>query len=837
KPDANSNSNAADKKKPQRPKSGPTTSLSIGQLLDRRYRIVEAQSAGSFGKTYLAADMRRPGYPQCIVRQFQFPSRNPKALQVVQLLFKKKAETLEKLGNHECIPQLLACFEQEAQLYFVEEYITGHPLSQELSPGRKLSDDFVIRLLYDVLTVLTYVHGNGVIHRNIRPTNMVRRDNDGRLVLINFGLIQEISNPSPRAQPEAPKDTDVGVLAYLSPEQRQGNPLYNSDLYAVGMICVQALTGWTAVELRALGRQNSGKKDSGKGVAAEQGNDETQLRGAIGQDLPFGKMPPDVKKSGEISVDDLAAANGNSMGQSSRNGSDGQGKPFQNNGLAGKDRLSAQGMNGVKNTRGDRREGVVSAGLAEFQGVGELPPWRDVATVDPILGDFIDRLIRPHFDLRYQSAEDALNDLKTLYGLMSEASSGIGTSGLGLSSRQGRVASRPGEGKAKQKFAAAWMPKLRRRWPWMRDKRKAAVVAAAVVVGTVGLMIAVRPLQSWYWVGQGNGRLEAGDFKGAVEAYEEAINFSPNNPDALYRRGSVYNDAGDYQSAIADLDRAIRLRPKFAQAYFQRGTARYLLGDLQGAIEDYDLATEYDPKLPAPYLNRGLVKADLGDDKAAIAEYDKAIQRGNNDEVKVLAVAFLNRSLSKSNLEDQKGAIDDATQAIQLNPNYALAYQNRGLAQRRLGDLQAAIEDFNVAIQLAPEDPDPFYNRGLARYELGELQGTVEDFNQAIRLNPSHALVYYDRGVARLRQGDRTGGLSDLRESAKLCLDQGRLGCYRDAQYEIQQLEAGRSDVQPLLSDAEERDIPLSDDEILEEEDPIDGEAVDGSEIQLPASQ
>ncbi|MGD1937521.1 MAG: tetratricopeptide repeat protein [Cyanophyceae cyanobacterium] len=793
------------------------TTLAIGQLLDRRYRIVEAQSSGTFGKTYLAADMRRPGYPQCIVRQFQFPSRNPKALQVVQLLFKKKAETLEKLGNHECIPQLLACFEQDTQLYFVEEYITGHPLGQELSPGQKLSDDFVIRLLYGVLTVLTYVHGNGVIHRNIRPANLVRRDSDGRLVLINFGLIQEISNPSPRAQPEAPKDTDISVLAYLSPEQRQGNPLYNSDLYAVGMICVQALTGWTAVELRAMGQQRGMKGDSKEeGTGAKSGakspeskGPETQLNGAAAPNSPFGEL------TGSSLVN--SGANGRTGGFLPNGIKPGLGDGVPQNGAVGANGMAA----------GDRLERPISAGLKEFQAVGQLPPWRDVATVDPILGDFIDRLVRPHFDLRYQSAEDALNDLKTLYGLMSEASSGVGTSGLGFGSRQGKPIGRQ---EVTEKGAiAAWMPRPWKRWPWMRDKRKAAVVAAAVVVGAVGLMIAVRPLQSAYWVNHGNGRLEAGDFKGAVEAYEEAIKLSPNSPDALYRRGAVYIDAGDYQAAIADLDRAIRLRPEFAQAYFQRGNARYLLGDLQGATEDYDLATNYDPALPAPYLNRGNVKADLGDDEAAIADYNEAIQRGNNDRVEILAAAFLNRSLSKSNLDDQKGAIDDATQAIQLNPNYSLAYQNRGLAQRRLGDLQAAIEDFNVAIQLAPEDPDPFYNRGLARYELGELQGTVEDFNQAIRLNPSHALVYYDRGVARLRQGDRAGGLSDLRESAKLCLDQGRLGCYRDAQYQIQQLEAGRSDVQPLLSDADERDIPLSEEEILEEEI-VDEEPVDDAE-------
>ncbi|MEM9245039.1 MAG: tetratricopeptide repeat protein [Cyanobacteria bacterium P01_F01_bin.153] len=550
KPDANPTAKGASKKTPQRSKSGPTTTLAIGQLLDRRYRIVEAQSSGSFGKTYLAADMRRPGYPQCIVRQFQFPSRNPKALQVVQLLFKKKAETLEKLGNHECIPQLLACFEQDTQLYFVEEYITGHPLGQELSPGQKLSDDFVIRLLYDVLTVLTYVHGNGVIHRNIRPDNLVRRDNDGRLVLINFGLIQEISNPSPRAQPEAPKDTDVSVLAYLSPEQRQGNPLYNSDLYAVGMICVQALTGWTAVELRAMGQQRGMKGDAKDEVTGARSKDskdpETQLNAAVDPNSPFGDLPGSPLAYGGV--------NGKTGGSLPNGIRPGLGDGVQQNGAVGTNDKAAS----------DRPERPISAGLKEFQEVGELPPWRDVATVDPILGDFIDRLVRPHFDLRYQSAEDALNDLKTLYGLMSEASSGVGTSGLGFGSRQGKPMGRQ---EVKEKGAiTAWMPRPWRRWPWMRDKRKAAVVAAAVVVGAVGLMIAVRPLQSAYWVNHGNGRLEAGDFKGAVEAYEEAIKLSPNSPDALYRRGAVYIDAGDYQAAIADLDRANSGRNRIARS-------------------------------------------------------------------------------------------------------------------------------------------------------------------------------------------------------------------------------------------------------------------------------
>ena len=355
---------------------------------------MEGLASGSFGKTYLAADMRRPGYPQCIVRQFQFPSRNPKALQVVQLLFKKKAETLEKLGNHECIPQLLACFEQDTQLYFVEEYVLGHPLSQELSPGQQLSEDFVIRLLYDVLTVLSYVHNNGVIHRNIRPENLVRRDSDGWLVLINFGLIQEISNPSPRAQPEVPKDIGIGTLAYLSPEQRQGNPLYNSDLYAAGMICVQALTGWSAKELLLMGRRGG---------------------------LSGGDEPSEGRSGGRADGRPGGRAAGRGNGTSRSPASPGQGDDSNSPEGAGAD--GAKGESRAASPGDDLGNGTapseMEAGTAKA--AGEVLNWRTAAAVDPILADFIDRLIRPHFDLRYQSADEALNDLKTLYGLMSEA--------------------------------------------------------------------------------------------------------------------------------------------------------------------------------------------------------------------------------------------------------------------------------------------------------------------------------------------------------------------------------------------------------------------------------
>ena len=99
------------------------------------------------------------------------------------------------------------------------------------------------------------------------------------------------------------------------------------------------------------------------------------------------------------------------------------------------------------------------------------------------------------------------------------------------------------------------------------------------------------------------------------------------------------------------------------------------------------------------------------------------------------------------------------------------------------------MEDYNTAIRLNPEDPDPYYNRGLTRWELGDNVGAIADFTYAIERNPNHVLAYYDRGLVHMKTRDREQAIADFQQSAKLCLDLGRVGCYEDAQFQLQQLQ------------------------------------------------
>ncbi|MFB2838297.1 protein kinase domain-containing protein [Floridanema evergladense] len=229
----------------------------LGKLLGARYQIMEVLGAGGFGETYIAEDRQRPGHPKCVVKRFRPTNQNTSFLTVARRLFYTEAETLEKLGRHDQIPRLLAYFEEEKEFYLVQEFIEGRSLSDELRTNQKQSEAYVINLLEDVLGILSYVHNQGVIHRDIKPSNLIRRKSDGKLVLIDFGAVKSIETQ----MADEPKDrmeltVGIGTQGYMPCEQLAGKPKFNSDIYALGMIAVKALTGLQPLQLPSSPQTN-----------------------------------------------------------------------------------------------------------------------------------------------------------------------------------------------------------------------------------------------------------------------------------------------------------------------------------------------------------------------------------------------------------------------------------------------------------------------------------------------------------------------------------------------------------------------------------------------------
>jgi serine/threonine protein kinase len=222
----------------------------IGQLLAGRYRVLQILGAGGFGQTYITEDLHLPGQPKCVLKHLKPATDRADILAMARQLFQKEAETLQQLGNHDRIPRLLAFFEEGQEFYIVQEFIVGHTLAYELISNQKWTESAVRRLLVEVLEILQFVHSQGVIHRDIKPENLMRREPDGKLILIDFGAIKQVRNQQFTQMGTAQQTVAIGTLGYMAPEQGRGHPRPSSDIYALGIIGIQALTGCYPTEFK-----------------------------------------------------------------------------------------------------------------------------------------------------------------------------------------------------------------------------------------------------------------------------------------------------------------------------------------------------------------------------------------------------------------------------------------------------------------------------------------------------------------------------------------------------------------------------------------------------------
>ena len=222
----------------------------LSQKLGGRYQLLSHLGGGGFGQTYLAEDWHLPGNPRCVVKQLKPRKVDGISLGAARRLFDAEAEALYQLGSHQQIPHLMAHFEEDEQFYLVQEFISGQVLSDLLSPEQCWDETRTLKLIADLLDTLSFVHDHQVIHRDLKPSNLILRSSDQRLVLIDFGSVKQVSTQPIEEDGQLSITIAIGSMGYMPNEQLAGQPCLSSDIYAVGMLAIQALTGIEPKRLR-----------------------------------------------------------------------------------------------------------------------------------------------------------------------------------------------------------------------------------------------------------------------------------------------------------------------------------------------------------------------------------------------------------------------------------------------------------------------------------------------------------------------------------------------------------------------------------------------------------
>lgn len=201
-------------------------------VLDGRYRIIKRIGKGGFSHTYLAQNLARPELPACVIKHLKPQVQHPRVLQ----LFQAEARVLDRL-DHQQIPSSTECFEQNGEVFLVQDFIDGHDLGKEYLRGRQWLESEMRGFLRDLLEVLKYVHQHHIIHRDVKPDNIIQRKDNGKFVLIDFGAVHEVDVPIPDAS-----RVIVGTAGYRSPEQLRGEACFSIDIYSLGITAIQLLT-------------------------------------------------------------------------------------------------------------------------------------------------------------------------------------------------------------------------------------------------------------------------------------------------------------------------------------------------------------------------------------------------------------------------------------------------------------------------------------------------------------------------------------------------------------------------------------------------------------------
>jgi hypothetical protein len=213
---------------------GDTVRAALEAKLQAQYRIVRLLGRGGMGAVYLARDLALDREVAIKVVKTDSSGRE------IQDRLRREARTAAKLSHPNIVP-LHAFGEVEGMPYFVMGYVRGEALAARLRRDGRLPEDEARRIVADLAEALDHAHRQGVVHRDVKPDNVLLDDESGRALLTDFGVAKALG----RSETLTAVGSVVGTPSYMSPEQAAGRADIDgrSDIYSLGVMAYAMLTG------------------------------------------------------------------------------------------------------------------------------------------------------------------------------------------------------------------------------------------------------------------------------------------------------------------------------------------------------------------------------------------------------------------------------------------------------------------------------------------------------------------------------------------------------------------------------------------------------------------
>ena len=596
------------------------------QTLGGRYRLIQPLGQGGFGHTFLATDLHLPDHPTCVIKQLKPHLQDTASLTTARRLFETEARVLYQLGEHAQIPRLLAHFEDGQEFYLAQELIEGDSLSDVIRSGQPWSEARVRHLLTEILTPLAFVHEQGVIHRDLKPSNLIHRRADGHIVLIDFGAVKQVSEQ--RNSGEATRTISIGTQGYMPNEQLAGNPWFSSDIYAAGMIALQALTGtsphllprdvrtsevlWQSPDLKisddfqaVLARMVRYDYRDRYGTATEvlaalQSLPAMASEPIASHSLPTQVVAPAVPSQGQIETAALPSSSTVAVEK--------LGLPVITQSLQTLTKATAA----VPSLVAHNRRSLLGLSVVTVVALG---------------------LVRhSHTSANLVSQPETSPDIE----LSQPESVNVATAPTAPAptpSSETPPETTPAAPPAETPVAPPTTPdrpvasplpsvdQLLAQANQLRDRNQ-----YSEALQTYTQLLEQAPDEvAGHW-GQCYSLNQLHNYGQAIEACDRALAIAPDHPEALWSKGYALEQQGQPQAALALYDKILATNPNYTEAWNNRGGILLQQQQFQEALDAFDQARQLDPNFAQAWSNRGAALWGLRRFDDAIASIDKAIE-------------------------------------------------------------------------------------------------------------------------------------------------------------------------------------------------------------------